>query len=115
MSFCGTKRSCSFHYSPSLTYFLIITFLFIWLRTPCKVEASRMLQEQKEAIGDTKRLMTEEDHVKIQGTRKISTEVEHFREFFRGRAAAASDLNKDKGFEDNKRRVPSCPDALHNK
>lgn len=73
-----------------------------------------MLQQQNKAYDNANRLIREDDYVKIQGMRRISTEVEHFREFFKGRVSAASDLNKDKGFEDNKRKVPSCPDALHN-
>ncbi|WOH13362.1 hypothetical protein DCAR_0832872 [Daucus carota subsp. sativus] len=101
MSFCGQKRSCSFIYSSSLILFLVVTFLHI--RPHAQVEASRMLQALKEPY----------DHVKIQGMTKISIEANHFREFFKGRGAP--DVDKDKGFEDNKRRVPSCPDALHNK
>lgn len=35
-----------------------------------------------------------------------------FHKYFNGRAFG---FNKtEKGFEDNKRRVPSCPDPLHN-
>lgn len=117
MSFCGRKRSSPFLFSSNcLIFFLIIlSFLHIWPHTHCKVEASRMLQEQKDAYNNAESLIREDDHVKVQALRKISTEAEHFREFFKARVSAASDLNKDKGFEDNKRRVPSCPDALHNK
>lgn len=79
-----------------------------------------MLQEEKEAFGDAKRSITQDGQEKM---RKISSEADHFRDFFNGKVVAHSDFNNNnnnnstdnnKGFQDNKRRVPSCPDPLHN-
>ncbi|KAI3817192.1 hypothetical protein L1987_10981 [Smallanthus sonchifolius] len=40
---------------------------------------------------------------------------ELYKRFFNGRFSRLnSTVPKDKNFEDNKRRVPSCPDPLHN-
>ncbi|KAL1343022.1 hypothetical protein AAHE18_09G198900 [Arachis hypogaea] len=34
--------------------------------------------------------------------------------YFNGRTAAAAAATTQKGFDESKRRVPSCPDPLHN-
>lgn len=106
MSFSGSKRSYSLLYTCSLVVLLTISTLLLWASTECKVEASRILQE---APADAKRSITQDDQVNVN-MRKISS---HFREF----VAPHSHLNNNnstEGFQDDKRRVPSCPDPLHN-
>lgn len=39
---------------------------------------------------------------------------ELYRKFFNGRSTKKIKETKAKGFQENKRQVPSCPDALHN-
>ncbi|KAK1389984.1 hypothetical protein POM88_018162 [Heracleum sosnowskyi] len=111
MSFSGSKRSCSLMSISSLVLLLTISCLLTWTLSNCKVEALRILQEEKEASRDDQENM-----------RKITSQADHFREFFNGKVVAHSDLNNKKknstdnkkGFQDDKRRVPSCPDPLHN-
>lgn len=95
MSFSGERRSVV---SSSLMVMLIISLLHIWAFSVCRVSATRILQANTE---------------QSQTMKANKNQADQFHNFFNGRV---SDLNKtDKGFQENKRRVPSCPDPLHNK
>lgn len=43
----------------------------------------------------------------------VMSKEEQLRKYFNERASYGSNTT-EKGFEDSKRRVPSCPDPLHN-
>ncbi|WOH07703.1 hypothetical protein DCAR_0727136 [Daucus carota subsp. sativus] len=110
MSFSGRKRSCSATYTSSLILLLTISCLYTWASTSCKAEAYRILREQKQAPQDQQQM------------RNITAEADRFREFFSSKVSQDSDLSNNnnnstdtnKGFQEEKRRVPSCPDPLHN-
>ncbi|GMP83304.1 hypothetical protein CsSME_00037266 [Camellia sinensis var. sinensis] len=43
------------------------------------------------------------------------TQNDLFQKYFHGRAYDLNNNTTQSGFQDSKRRVPSCPDPLHNK
>ncbi|KAL7171209.1 hypothetical protein ACSBR2_035954 [Camellia fascicularis] len=43
------------------------------------------------------------------------TQNDLFQKYFHGRAYDLNNTTTHSGFQDSKRRVPSCPDPLHNK
>ncbi|KAE8668237.1 hypothetical protein F3Y22_tig00112344pilonHSYRG00285 [Hibiscus syriacus] len=45
---------------------------------------------------------------------KVDNNMEDIQNFSYGTTSFSFNGRTDKGFEDSKRRVPSCPDALHN-
>nr|QLJ82594.1 clavata3/endosperm 27 [Panax ginseng] len=90
MSFSGGKRTSSIMYS-SLVVLLIIPMLHIWA---FKVRAIRILAEEAQTGKD--QTQTDDQYI--------------FRKFFN---VTLSHLNNT--LQENKRRVPSCPDPLHNK
>ncbi|KAM7484565.1 hypothetical protein LguiA_000574 [Lonicera macranthoides] len=95
MSFSGERRSVVYS---SLMVLLIISLLHIWAFCLCSVSATRILQANTE---------------QSQTMKANKNQAEQFRNFFNGRVFNVNET--DKGFQENKRRVPSCPDPLHNK
>ncbi|EOY00178.1 Clavata3/esr-related 43, putative [Theobroma cacao] len=85
----------------SVVVLLIIFFLQIWVCCDCRAGAIRILP------GNGMRKMTES-----QGMKDNKGKGDLFQKYFNGRSFS---FNKtDRGFEESKRRVPSCPDPLHN-
>ncbi|KAB2090977.1 hypothetical protein ERO13_A03G146800v2 [Gossypium hirsutum] len=76
----------------SMVVMLIISVLQIWICSDCRAGAIRVFP------GDEMRKMIERKEL--------------FQTYFNG--TYFSFKGGDKGFEDSKRRVPSCPDPLHN-
>ncbi|KAL2485109.1 CLAVATA3/ESR (CLE)-related protein 43 [Abeliophyllum distichum] len=103
MSFSGGRRAVMYS---SIVVLLIISVLHIWVFSENKAEAIRILQEKP--MTDVER----ESQTDTVESRKNQTEI--FREYFNARL---SDLNTTENgtFIDSKRRIPSCPDPLHNK
>ncbi|CAA2964641.1 Hypothetical predicted protein [Olea europaea subsp. europaea] len=101
MSFSGGRIAVIYS---SLIVLLIISGLHIWVFSENKAEAIRILQEtpMEEVEGETKTVESARNQTEI------------FREYFNARL---SDLNATENgtFIDSKRRIPSCPDPLHNK
>lgn len=93
MSFAGDKRVFYCY----MVLLLVVPVIQIWVCHDCKVGAARSFPG------------TESDVV-LKGKK---SKEELFNRFFGGR-----DLNFSstavKGFEESKRKVPSCPDPLHN-
>ena len=83
----------------SLVILFIISLLHIWL---CQAGAMRIFPGS--AVGEEK-----ERH--LMKPRKSNGDS--FRKFFNGRSFGFNRTGK--GFDDDKRTVPSCPDPLHNK
>uniref|UniRef100_A0A5B7BC09 Putative CLAVATA3/ESR (CLE)-related protein 27 n=1 Tax=Davidia involucrata TaxID=16924 RepID=A0A5B7BC09_DAVIN len=99
MSFAGGRRIM---YSSLVVVLLIISVLHIWVFSDCRVGAIRIYPPSSVA--------EEEESQTMKATK---SEGDLFHKYFNGRV---SDLNSTQnGFQDNKRRVPSCPDPLHNK
>ncbi|KAL6351233.1 hypothetical protein AAG906_031819 [Vitis piasezkii] len=98
MSFASSRRIMF----SSLVVLLIISLLHIWLCCDCQAGAMRIFPGN--GVG-------EEKGRHQMKARKSNEDL--FRKFFNGRAFAFN--RTAKGFDESKRRVPSCPDPLHNK
>ncbi|KAL8470657.1 hypothetical protein ACS0TY_033282 [Phlomoides rotata] len=96
MSFTGGKRP---FYPTSLTVLLVISLLHIWVfPAPTEVGAIRIFRRSMEEAAPA----------------PAKTQTQIFKEYFNKRV---SDLNTTAGngtYADYKRRIPSCPDPLHN-
>ncbi|OVA04989.1 hypothetical protein BVC80_1211g53 [Macleaya cordata] len=109
MSLAGGRRSFMF----SLVFLLIISVLQIWVCCDnCKVGAIRIFPANNWA--------NHHHYDKFLSEKKMKKNSEEmFKRFFNGGAAGRRDFDFNRteksGFEDSKRRVPSCPDPLHNK
>ncbi|CAI9761978.1 unnamed protein product [Fraxinus pennsylvanica] len=101
MSFSGGRRAVVYS---SLIVLLIISVLHIWVFNENKAEAIRILQEKP----------MEEVERETRTVESAKNQTEIFRKYFNARL---SDLNTTENgtFTDSKRRIPSCPDPLHNK
>ncbi|KAI3453030.1 hypothetical protein Pfo_009693 [Paulownia fortunei] len=102
MSFSDRKRPfCS---SP-VVVLLIISLVHVWVSSQSQVGAIRMFPQRLLAV--------EEESHSIEPPPPGKNQTEIFREYFNGRV---SDLNSTTNgtFLDYKRRIPSCPDPLHN-
>ncbi|EXB97038.1 hypothetical protein L484_014649 [Morus notabilis] len=111
MSLAGDRRRVVLYFC--VVALLIVPMSQIWLcRECCKAGAARLLRgddatwkvEQIDG-GDSTAMGYSNDH-------KKSSEEEFFDRFFNGRNLNFNQT--EKGFEESKRRVPSCPDPLHN-
>ncbi|XWS34957.1 hypothetical protein CRYUN_Cryun21dG0082200 [Craigia yunnanensis] len=80
---------------------LIISILQLWVFCDCRAGAMRIFP------GNAMRKMTES-----QGMKENKDKADLFQKYFNGRSFSFNAT--DKGFEESKRRVPSCPDPLHN-
>ncbi|XP_059453351.1 CLAVATA3/ESR (CLE)-related protein 43 [Corylus avellana] len=104
MSFAGSRRLMM---SSTTAVLLIISVLQIWLccEYPCQAGAIRILPGN----GMAAKLIRESSKL---GSMDKKSKEELFRKYFNATSFA---LNKTHtGFEESKRRVPSCPDPLHN-
>jgi hypothetical protein len=93
--------------SSTTAVLLIVSVLQIWVccEYPCHARAIRILP------GNGMPAKVIEESRQLGSIDKNSKE-ELFRKYFN---ATTFGLNKtDSGFEESKRRVPSCPDPLHN-
>ncbi|CAH1416906.1 unnamed protein product [Lactuca virosa] len=101
MSFSGRRRRSTM-YSSKVLLLVFFSVLQIWVLSSdcCKVRAIRILPSS---------LSKDPDDVK---------RLELYKKFFNGRFPkiinSTGTISKGKGFQENKRKVPSCPDALHN-
>ncbi|KAH6771435.1 hypothetical protein C2S52_016238 [Perilla frutescens var. hirtella] len=102
MSFSGGRRPL---YSSSLAMLLIISLLHIWISgQSTAVAAIRIFPQRVAAANDEDGRITEAP---------VKNQTEIFREYFKSKL---SDLNitTNGTYADYKRRIPSCPDPLHN-
>ncbi|KAM7524209.1 hypothetical protein LguiA_014111 [Lonicera macranthoides] len=86
---------------PSLVVVLIISILQIWLCSNTNVGAIRLLAENKWSIDKDKNTTILYKNMKMTMMRES-----FLNRFFNG---------SERNFEEIKRRVPTCPDPLHNK
>ncbi|KAM7529768.1 hypothetical protein LguiB_033178 [Lonicera macranthoides] len=86
---------------PSLVVVLIISILQIWLCSNTNVGAIRLLAENKWSIDKDKNTTILYKNMKMTMMRES-----FLNRFFNG---------SGRNFEEIKRRVPTCPDPLHNK
>uniref|UniRef100_A0A2P2JE92 CLAVATA3/ESR CLE-related protein 27 n=1 Tax=Rhizophora mucronata TaxID=61149 RepID=A0A2P2JE92_RHIMU len=103
MSFSSSSRSRIVYSSSSSLALLVLVFLYlhIWLCLcpDCKAGATRMLAENGVAA-------------KLKDSHRAPKRLP-LHKFFHG--SGASSFNKtEKGLEESKKAVPSCPDPLHN-
>ncbi|KAK9276765.1 hypothetical protein L1049_006301 [Liquidambar formosana] len=99
MSYSGGRRIVY----PSLVVLLMISVLQIWVCCDCQAGAIRIFPGNSVAKG----------REVVQDMKDKKSKEELFHKYFNGRAF---DFNTSgNGFEESKRRVPSCPDPLHNK
>ncbi|GLU04745.1 hypothetical protein SLE2022_218770 [Rubroshorea leprosula] len=100
MSWVGRRRRLF----SSVAVLWIIFMLQIWVCCECRAGAMRILSGN--------RMSVKMAPVESQGMTS-EEKNEMFRKFFNGRRTF--DFNRtDKGLEESKRKVPSCPDPLHN-
>lgn len=120
MSFAGGRRRRLLRYS-SLAVALIV--IWVCFGNHCKAGAIRVLPPPANVDNVNHHhphpphvISKLEEQVDKKKKNKASTKEELFRKFFSGiSSSSASKFNQtEKGFEDSKRRVPSCPDPLHN-
>nr|DAD35351.1 TPA_asm: hypothetical protein HUJ06_005991 [Nelumbo nucifera] len=104
MSYAGGRRLIL-----SLVVLLIISVLQIWVCSDCKVGAIRIFPGYYNWAKET----TEKSDMSVMKKMgKSENEDEFLNKFFNGRAF---DFKRNQqGFEESKRRIPSCPDPLHN-
>ncbi|KAI3733964.1 hypothetical protein L6452_13423 [Arctium lappa] len=108
MSFSGTRRRRSAVYSSMVVSLLIIFLVLqIWALNSdcCKVTAIRTSLSPPPPPPPSS--AKDADEIKRS---------ELYKRFFNGRFARINSTTvlKDKSFQENKRKVPSCPDPLHN-
>ncbi|KAI3818301.1 hypothetical protein L1987_12105 [Smallanthus sonchifolius] len=101
MSFPGRRRGSTM-YSIIVLLLIVLSMLQIWVLSGdcCRVRAIRIFSSSSSS--------TDSDEIKRS---------ELYRKFFNGRFTQkinATTGSKGKGFQENNRKVPSCPDALHN-
>ncbi|XP_050374794.1 CLAVATA3/ESR (CLE)-related protein 27 [Argentina anserina] len=116
MSFAGGRRRRQFRYSSLAVVLIVMSVLQIWVCSDdryCRAGAIRVLPPPDGNVNQHHHLHVSSDHHEEHGKKKASKE-ELFRKFFSGISSASKFNSTDKGFEDSKRRVPSCPDPLHN-
>ncbi|CAK9159492.1 unnamed protein product [Ilex paraguariensis] len=91
----------------SLLLLLIISVLNIWVFSDSQVVALRLLQEDMVAREQRGQTMKKDNKNAVEGDALLQND-------FNG---GVPDLNNttQHGFQENKRTIPSCPDALHNK
>ncbi|KAJ8774621.1 hypothetical protein K2173_017067 [Erythroxylum novogranatense] len=99
MSFGSSTRLV---YSSSLVVVLVFILLQVWVCRHCEVGAIRVLSESGKSELKNTNIVTE-------NVRKEDI----FRDYFKGKGYSFNKTD-EKGLEDSKRTVPSCPDPLHN-
>lgn len=109
MSFSGTRRGSTV-YSSMVVLLIIFLVLQIWALNSdcCRVTAIRTsLSPPPPPLSSSSSSSKDADEIKRS---------ELYKRFFSGRFARLNSTTvlKDKSFQENKRRVPSCPDPLHN-
>ncbi|KAL4586623.1 hypothetical protein LXL04_011263 [Taraxacum kok-saghyz] len=92
--------------SKLLFFFIFFSILQIWVLSSdcCRVTAIRILPSSSSSSSK------DSDEIK---------RLELYKKFFNGRLpkiinSTTSTVSKGEDFEEAKRKVPSCPDALHN-
>ncbi|KZV19501.1 hypothetical protein F511_06363 [Dorcoceras hygrometricum] len=106
MIFSGEKSRILAH--PSLVFLLIISLFHVRALGPNKAEAIRVL-----AVHDSSAATHETETSKMESSPPSRNQTQIFKDYFKERV---SDLNRteDGRFLDYKRKIPSCPDPLHN-
>ncbi|KAL0408863.1 UNVERIFIED_CONTAM: hypothetical protein Sradi_1820700 [Sesamum radiatum] len=108
MSFSGGKRP---FYSSSLAILLlIVSSLHIWTSTQNQVGAIRVFPHRSWAV-------EEESHSQSMAPpppTPAKNQTPIFREYFRRRVSELNSTADEDTFLDYKRKIPSCPDPLHN-
>ncbi|KAM1520790.1 hypothetical protein ACFX10_011124 [Malus domestica] len=108
MSFAGGWRLLH----SSLVVILVVSALQIWVCYDCKAGAIRVFPGNTDNL-ISKVQVEEAERNMMQKKSKTSTEA-LFHKYISG-STSSSNFNKtEKGYEESKRRVPSCPDQLHN-
>ncbi|XAR52409.1 hypothetical protein NMG60_11020490 [Bertholletia excelsa] len=86
----------------SLLLLLLISLLHVWACSDCRAWAIRTIQTPAKGIA-------------ISPTTKPNKNREDlFRKHFNQRTPDLNTTTSRNGFKDSKRKVPSCPDPLHN-
>ncbi|KDP29407.1 hypothetical protein JCGZ_18328 [Jatropha curcas] len=111
MSFASLRRIvCS---SSLVVVVLVIFVLQIWVFSDCncKAGAIRIFPDDNGIMSTSK-----ERNITSNSYKASKDDLFHKFKFFNGRqpSSSSSFSRTEKGFEENKRRVPSCPDPLHN-
>lgn len=101
MKLAGGRKTM---FSSLVVMLIIFSALHIWVCCDCKAGASRIFPGHGMA-------KLKENY----GSSDSRSKDELFRKFFNGGRTASDFNNSGKGLEETKRRVPSCPDPLHNK
>lgn len=127
MSFAGGgRRRRQLRYSSLAVALIVMCVLHIWVcfGNHCKAGAIRVLPPPANVDNVNHHhphphphvISKLEEQVDNNKKNKASTTEDLFRRFFSGiSSSSASKFNQtEKGFEESKRRVPSCPDPLHN-
>ncbi|KAB2610018.1 CLAVATA3/ESR (CLE)-related protein 27 [Pyrus ussuriensis x Pyrus communis] len=107
MSFAGCWRLLH----SSLLVILVVSALQIWVCCDCRAGAIRVFPGNTDNV--ISKVQVEAERNMMEKKSKTSTEA-LFQKYFGG-STSSSNFNKtEKGHEESKRRVPSCPDKLHN-
>ncbi|KAM1085351.1 hypothetical protein ACFX13_011294 [Malus domestica] len=118
MSFAGGWRLLH----SSLVVILVVSALQIWVCYDCKAGAIRVFPGNtdnlisKVQVEEAERNMVQvEEAERNMMQKKSKTSTEALFHKYIGGSTSSSNFNKtEKGYEESKRRVPSCPDQLHN-
>lgn len=112
MSLAGERRRVVLYFC--VVALLIVPMSEIWVcrEYHCKAAAARLLPGEDGATWKVKQIDggDDDDHQH----HKKSSEEEFFQRFYNNNGRDLNFNLTEKGFEETKRRVPSCPDPLHN-
>ncbi|KAK4399949.1 hypothetical protein Sango_1101000 [Sesamum angolense] len=108
MSFSGRKRP---FYSSSLAMLLlIVSSLHIWTSTQNQVRAIRVFPQRSLAVEEE----SQSQSMAPPPPPPAKNQTQIFREYFKRRVSELNSTAGDDTFLDYKRKIPSCPDPLHN-
>ncbi|CAK9316867.1 unnamed protein product [Citrullus colocynthis] len=99
-----TRRIATSSSSAFAILILILWVSQIWVCCHCQVRASRVFPPPPPPPHTADKSLT--------GEEKDNAKNELLQQYFNGRAFDRH--RADEGFENSKRRIPSCPDPLHN-
>lgn len=95
-------------------FFFLFIFVFqIWVCSDCQAEAVRIFPATSTKL--INKATTNFTSASSMTTKSFKQDLIH--KYFHGRAFninTTTTHRDDKGFEQDKRRVPNCPDPLHN-
>uniref|UniRef100_A0A9I9D3J0 Uncharacterized protein n=1 Tax=Cucumis melo TaxID=3656 RepID=A0A9I9D3J0_CUCME len=109
----ATSSSSSSSSSSTSAFAILILILWvsqIWVCCHCQARASRIFPPPPPPPPSPPHTTDKS----LPGEEKDNAKNELLQKYFNGRTFDRHHHRHDEGFEDSKRKIPSCPDPLHN-